>query len=170
MAILLQKRTMNFRLEYQGRWNWSGLCSGSRIYNACAGCTFVCQMGSKGSILKKNYTYALIYHSNNPLSQSRPDSETRCFAGTAVLLDENSFIYDGYHFVGWSMTPDDREELLQPGDSCRMPKKDLHLYAPVEKDAKVSLTYHSGIPGQGADKNRFSDSVCKRNRDHGETV
>lgn len=79
--------------------------------------------GSKGSILKKNYTYALIYHSNNPLSQSRPDSETRCFAGTAVLLDENSFIYDGYHFVGWSMTPDDREELLQPGDSCRMPKK-----------------------------------------------
>lgn len=117
--------------------------------------------GSKGSILKKNYTYALIYHSNNPLSQSRPDSETRCFAGTAVLLDENSFVYDGYHFVGWSMTPDDREELLQPGDSCRMPKKDLHLYAQWEKDAKVSLTYHSGIPGQEQTKTDFQTPCAK---------
>lgn len=117
--------------------------------------------GSNGSILKKNYTYSLIYHSNNPLSQSFPDSETRCSAGTAVLLDENSFRYDGYHFLGWSMTPDNREELLQPGDSCRMPKKDLHLYAQWGKDAEVSLTYHSGIPGQEQTKTDFQTPCAK---------
>lgn len=111
--------------------------------------------GSKGSVLKKNYTYALTYHSNNPLSQSRPDSETRCGAGTAVLLDENIFVYDGYCFLGWSMTPEAEDELLQPGDTYRMPKKDVHLYAQWEKEERVVLTYHSNIPGKERTKADF---------------
>ncbi len=103
--------------------------------------------GSAGSVLKKNYTYALTYHSNNPLSQSCPDSETRCAEGTIILLDENTFIYNGYRFLGWSLTPDEKEDLMQPGESYRMPKKDTHLYAQWEKEEKVTLTYHSAVPG-----------------------
>ena len=78
--------------------------------------------GKEGSVLKKDYTYALTYHSNNPRSQSYPDSETRCREGTAILLDENLFRYDGYQFLGWSLTPEEKEELLQPGETWRMPK------------------------------------------------
>ena len=104
--------------------------------------------GSRGSILKKTYTYSLTYHSNNPLSQSWQDSETRCAAGTAVLLDENAFSYDGYRFTGWVATPDGEAELLQPGASFRMPDHDTHLYAKWEKLEKVSLVYHSNIPGK----------------------
>lgn len=103
--------------------------------------------GSRGSVLKKNYTYALTYHSNNPLSQSCPDSETRCAEGTTILLDENTFIYEGYRFLGWSLTPDKKDDLMQPGQSYRMPKKDIHLYAQWEKKQEVTLTYHAGIPG-----------------------
>ena len=104
--------------------------------------------GSRGSILKKTYTYSLTYHSNNPLSQSWQDSETRCASGTAVLLDENAFSYEGYRFTGWALTPDGESELLQPGLTFRMPDKDTHLYARWEKLDKASLVYHNNISGQ----------------------
>lgn len=117
--------------------------------------------GQKGTILKKNYTYALTYHSNNPLAQSYPDSETRCAVGTAVLLDENQFHYEGYHFVGWSLTPEKKETLLQPGESYRMPKKDMHLYAQWEKEERVMLTYHCNIPGREQKKIDFQ-TPCKK--------
>ena len=117
--------------------------------------------GGKGSVLKKNYTYALTYHSNNTLPQSYPDSETRCAAGTAVLLDECSFLYEGYHFIGWSLTPDEKEDLLQPGDTCRIPKKDIHLYAQWERDEKAVLTYHSNVSDQEQTRADFETPCAK---------
>lgn len=117
--------------------------------------------GKEGSVLKKDYTYALTYHSNNPRSQSYSDSETRCREGTAILLDENLFRYDGYQFLGWSLTPEEKEELLQPGETWRMPNRDIHLYAQWEKEEQVTLTYHSNIPGQEQKKTDFQTPCAK---------
>lgn len=101
------------------------------------------QWGRKGSVLKKQYEYSLVYHSNNRKKQEQPDSETRCLVGTILTLDSNMFSYEGYHFLGWSLTPEGTDALLQPNTSYEMPKKDVHLYAQWEKLKEVTLTYHS---------------------------
>src|SRR5699024_8401043 len=81
--------------------------------------------------------------------------------GTAILLDENLFRYDGYQFLGWSLTPEEKEELLQPGETWRMPNRDIHLYAQWEKEEQVTLTYHSNIPGQEQKKTDFQTPCAK---------
>lgn len=102
------------------------------------------QWGKPGTILKKQYEYALTYHSNNKKKQEQPDSETRCLAGTILTLDSNMFSYEGYRFLGWSETPEGTV-LLQPETSFQMPKKDVHLYACWEKIDNVTLIYHSNF-------------------------
>lgn len=116
--------------------------------------------GKKGSILKKQYEYLLEYRSNNPLEQSRPDSETRCLAKTAVVLDENTFRYEGYQFIGWSTSPDGEEETLQPGSTWRMPAKDVILYARWKKEKQVSLIYDANIPEEKKTERDFR-TPCK---------
>ena len=110
------------------------------------------QWDKSGSILKKQYEYSLVYHSNNKKKQEQPDSETRCLAGTILTLDANMFIHEGYRFLGWSLIPNEKDSLLQPDSSYQMPKKDVHLYAQWEKVKTVTLTYHSNykndIPGE----------------------
>lgn len=103
------------------------------------------QWGRTESVLKKQYEYSLVYHSNNKKKQEQPDSETRCLAGTMLTLDSNMFSYEGYHFLGWSLTPEGKDVLLQPNTSYQMPKKDVNLYAQWGKLKEVTLTYHSNF-------------------------
>ena len=103
------------------------------------------QWGKTGSVLPKQYEYSLIYHSNNAKKQEQPDSETKCLAGTIISLDNNMFSHEGYRFLGWSLSPETTDALLQEGNSYQMPKRDVHLYAQWEKIEKVSLTYHSNF-------------------------
>ncbi len=111
--------------------------------------------GTAESSSIKEYTYLLTYHSNNPAARTRTDSETRCLFGTTVTLDANPFVYEGYTFLGWSLSPDDDTDLLRPGASFRMPKKDAHLYAQWKKEKKVTLIYHANIPGRDQSKTDF---------------
>lgn len=103
----------------------------------------------RGTILKKQYTYTLLYHSNTPLAQRKPDSETRCPGGTAITVDDNGFKYEGYQFLGWSLTPEEQEVFIKPGEAYRMPEMDVHLYAQWKKIRQVTLVYHDNIPDRG---------------------
>ena len=113
----------------------------------------------RGTLLKKQYTYALLYHANTPSVQQKPDSETRCLGGTSITVDENSFDHPEYRFLGWSLTPEEKEKLIRPGETYRMPEMDVHFYAQWEKIKRFTLVYHDNIP-DGGEKYKDYQTPC----------
>lgn len=106
-----------------------------------------------GSLTLKLYydaiPYKVYYHPNNGKDDMIEDDDNPYIFGEQVVVAENSFINEGYVFVGWGyqeieLTPMslvDFGKTFEPNDTFTMPDADVILYALWEEEEPVYVDY-----------------------------
>ena len=74
-------------------------------------------------------------------------ADSRCIKGqeTVTVLD-NTWVWPGHTFAGWNTKADGTGTAYDPGDTFKMPKKDVTLYAQWTQD-EYTISYDPGTQG-----------------------
>ncbi len=111
---------------------------------------------------RKEKTCRLIYDSNNIREQREYDEENPGTTSKVMGVNDNSFVYTGWSFMGWNTKPDGSGESFSPGDCVRLPDHDLYLYAQWLKNTSYTLIYDANN-GTGMSR-RDSQTPCPRGK------
>jgi len=75
-------------------------------------------------------TYTIRYYANGAKIGFYPVDNRRYASGeTAVVLDKNTLVYDGYEFLYWNTKPEGNGVKYNVGDIITVKNSDIHLYA-----------------------------------------
>lgn len=100
--------------------------------------------------------YHVFYRANNTTTAFSVDAHTPEDEGKEIHLEENTFIYAHHIFTGWNTKADGSGKAYKPGETFRIPAKDISLYAQWKDIEQVTLTYSSNTE----EEEQYTDAEC----------